>query len=106
MTPVDGGFQLTGRWSFSSGCDHCQWAILGVMLDRGDYWQCAFVIPKDGFDAVKRRGLEAFREELARVAPFMRDRAGVLTPATAMGAALAGRLRSVGHTLATSQVTQ
>jgi short subunit dehydrogenase-like uncharacterized protein len=34
------------------------------------------------------------------------DRAGVLTPATAMGAALAGRLRSAGHTLATRQVTQ
>jgi short subunit dehydrogenase-like uncharacterized protein len=34
------------------------------------------------------------------------DRAGVLTPATAMGAALADRLRSAGHTLATQQVTQ
>jgi 3-hydroxy-9,10-secoandrosta-1,3,5(10)-triene-9,17-dione monooxygenase len=36
MTAVDGGFQLKGRWSFSSGCDHCQWAILGAMLDRGE----------------------------------------------------------------------
>ena len=45
-----------------------------VMIDRGDYWQCAFVIPKGGFDEVKRRGLEAFRDEVARVAPFMRDR--------------------------------
>ncbi len=36
MTPVEGGFQLSGRWSFSSGCDHCQWAILGVMVDRGE----------------------------------------------------------------------
>jgi 3-hydroxy-9,10-secoandrosta-1,3,5(10)-triene-9,17-dione monooxygenase len=36
MTPVDGGFTLNGRWSFSSGCDHCQWAILGVILDRGE----------------------------------------------------------------------
>jgi len=34
------------------------------------------------------------------------DRAGVLTPATAMGAALAGRLRSAGHTLATRQITR
>jgi short subunit dehydrogenase-like uncharacterized protein len=33
------------------------------------------------------------------------DRAGVLTPATAMGAALATRLRSAGHTLATRQIT-
>jgi 3-hydroxy-9,10-secoandrosta-1,3,5(10)-triene-9,17-dione monooxygenase len=36
MTPVEGGFLLNGRWSFSSGCDHCQWVILGVMLDRGE----------------------------------------------------------------------
>lgn len=36
MTPVDGGFQLSGRWSFSSGCDHCSWVILGVMVDRGN----------------------------------------------------------------------
>jgi 2-polyprenyl-6-methoxyphenol hydroxylase-like FAD-dependent oxidoreductase len=44
------------------------------MIDRGDYWQCAFVIPKGGIEEVKRRGLEAFRQEVARVAPFMRDR--------------------------------
>jgi 2-polyprenyl-6-methoxyphenol hydroxylase-like FAD-dependent oxidoreductase len=45
-----------------------------VMIDRGDYWQCAFVIPKGGFDEVKRRGLDAFRADVARVAPFLRDR--------------------------------
>jgi 3-hydroxy-9,10-secoandrosta-1,3,5(10)-triene-9,17-dione monooxygenase len=29
---VDGGFQLSGRWSFSSGCDFCQWAVLGGIV--------------------------------------------------------------------------
>ncbi len=36
MVPTDGGYILNGRWSFSSGCDHCQWVILGVIVDRGD----------------------------------------------------------------------
>ncbi|MFE3447147.1 hydroxylase [Nocardia sp. NPDC059180] len=31
-TPVDGGYRLTGRWSFSSGTDHCRWAFLGALL--------------------------------------------------------------------------
>jgi 3-hydroxy-9,10-secoandrosta-1,3,5(10)-triene-9,17-dione monooxygenase len=29
---VDGGFRLKGRWSFSSGCDFCQWAVLGALV--------------------------------------------------------------------------
>jgi 2-polyprenyl-6-methoxyphenol hydroxylase-like FAD-dependent oxidoreductase len=45
-----------------------------VMLDRGDYWQCAFVIPKGGLDALRQRGLPAFRDEFSRLAPFLRDR--------------------------------
>ena len=44
------------------------------MLDRNDYWQCAFVIPKGGIDAVHARGLEAFRADIVRLAPFLRDR--------------------------------
>ncbi len=45
-----------------------------VMLNRGDYFQCALVIPKGGFDAVKAQGLGAFRERIAKAAPFVRDR--------------------------------
>jgi 2-polyprenyl-6-methoxyphenol hydroxylase-like FAD-dependent oxidoreductase len=45
-----------------------------VTLDRGDYWQCAYVIPKGGFDAVRARGLDALRAGVAEVAPMMRDR--------------------------------
>ena len=45
-----------------------------VMIDRGDYWQCAFVIPKGGSDEIKARGLDAFREAIVELAPMMRDR--------------------------------
>ena len=39
-----------------------------VMLYRGDYWQCAYLIPKDGFEKVKREGLDAFRADVALMA--------------------------------------
>jgi 2-polyprenyl-6-methoxyphenol hydroxylase-like FAD-dependent oxidoreductase len=39
-----------------------------VMLYRGDYWQCALVIPKGGYDDVRREGIAAFRERIAMLA--------------------------------------
>jgi 2-polyprenyl-6-methoxyphenol hydroxylase-like FAD-dependent oxidoreductase len=42
-----------------------------VTFDRGDYWQCAYVIAKGQFDAVKARGLEAFRSDVAGMAPVL-----------------------------------
>jgi 2-polyprenyl-6-methoxyphenol hydroxylase-like FAD-dependent oxidoreductase len=45
-----------------------------VMLYRGDYWQCALVIPKDGFDQLKSEGIEAFHTRLRAIAGFARDR--------------------------------
>ncbi len=39
-----------------------------VMLDRGDYWQCAMIIRKGSFEDVKREGLPAFRARVARLA--------------------------------------
>jgi 2-polyprenyl-6-methoxyphenol hydroxylase-like FAD-dependent oxidoreductase len=45
-----------------------------VMIDRRDYWQCGFVIPKGDFEEIRKRGIERFREELARLQPFLGDR--------------------------------
>jgi 2-polyprenyl-6-methoxyphenol hydroxylase-like FAD-dependent oxidoreductase len=45
-----------------------------VMLDRNDYWQCAFVIAKGGIDQVHARGLDAFRADIARLSPFVGNR--------------------------------
>jgi len=45
-----------------------------VLLDRGDYWQCGFVIPKGGFDEIKARGLPEFQNELVSFADFLRGR--------------------------------
>jgi 2-polyprenyl-6-methoxyphenol hydroxylase-like FAD-dependent oxidoreductase len=45
-----------------------------VMLNRGDYWQCAYVIRKGGADATRREGLPAFRAAIVKLAPFLNDR--------------------------------
>ena len=42
-----------------------------VMLDRDDYWQCAYVISKGKIDDIKARGLDAFREKLVALAPVL-----------------------------------
>ena len=44
-----------------------------VMLDRRDYWQCAFIIPKGRYEAVKTEGLEAFRARVAALARLPAD---------------------------------
>jgi 2-polyprenyl-6-methoxyphenol hydroxylase-like FAD-dependent oxidoreductase len=44
-----------------------------VMIDRGDYWQCAFVIAKGGAEAIKARGIEAFRADVRAAAPDLPD---------------------------------
>lgn len=41
-----------------------------IMLNRGDYWQCAFVIPKGRNDEVRRRGLTAFKQNVGTLLPF------------------------------------
>ena len=45
-----------------------------VLLDRGDYWQCGYVIRKGGFEQKRQRGLEELRADISRCAPFLNDR--------------------------------
>jgi 2-polyprenyl-6-methoxyphenol hydroxylase-like FAD-dependent oxidoreductase len=42
-----------------------------VLIDRGDYWQCAFVFAKGGADAVRARGIEKFRDDVKAGAPLI-----------------------------------
>ncbi|MCB1703918.1 MAG: flavin-dependent monooxygenase [Halioglobus sp.] len=47
VTPVDGGFRFSGRWGWSSGCDHCSWALLGGILPDGTYR--TFLVPRTDY---------------------------------------------------------
>lgn len=49
-----------------------------VTLDRGEYWQCAFVIPKGAFAGLRAAGLPAFRNGVVRLAPWFANRIDVL----------------------------
>jgi 2-polyprenyl-6-methoxyphenol hydroxylase-like FAD-dependent oxidoreductase len=53
--------------------------LLLVMLDRNDYWQVAFVIAKGKGDEIRARGLDAFRNDIVRVAPELADRVGQIS---------------------------
>jgi 2-polyprenyl-6-methoxyphenol hydroxylase-like FAD-dependent oxidoreductase len=57
---------------------HIEAGKMLVMLDRGDYWQCAYVIAKGGIEQVKARGLDAFRGAVVEMSPFLADRIGGL----------------------------
>lgn len=49
-----------------------------VMLNRDDYWQCAFVIPKGKGEEIKQKGIESFQEQIAAIEPFLRGRVAEL----------------------------
>ena len=59
------GQQLLGR---------IQAGVVFVTLDRGNYWQCAYVIPKGAFEQLRGRGLDAFRAGVASLNPEFADR--------------------------------
>ncbi|WP_282782050.1 MULTISPECIES: 3-hydroxy-9,10-secoandrosta-1,3,5(10)-triene-9,17-dione monooxygenase oxygenase subunit [unclassified Nocardia] len=50
LTAVEGGYEISGRWSFSSGCDHAQWVFLGALVpsDQGmDYF--TVLVPRSDY---------------------------------------------------------
>lgn len=53
---VDGGYRFSGRWSFSSGCDHCQWIFLGGFVPpRGEGQRPdmrTFLLPRADYEIV------------------------------------------------------
>jgi 3-hydroxy-9,10-secoandrosta-1,3,5(10)-triene-9,17-dione monooxygenase len=53
---VDGGFRLSGRWGFSSGCDHCQWTFLGSLIPSlepgGPPEMRTFLLPRSDYQIV------------------------------------------------------
>jgi 2-polyprenyl-6-methoxyphenol hydroxylase-like FAD-dependent oxidoreductase len=57
---------------------HAEAGKIFVMIERENYWQCGFVIPKGAADQLRKQGIEQFREELASLQPFLRDRVGEL----------------------------
>ena len=72
-------FRLSHKASDSADTfGHIEAGRLMVMLDRGDYWQCAYIIPKGGIERVKSEGLEAFRARVVEMSPFLADRVGEL----------------------------
>ena len=49
-----------------------------ITINRGEYWQCGYVIAKGRFEEMRREGFEAFRAEIMKLAPYARDRVGEL----------------------------
>ena len=45
-----------------------------IMIDRGDYWQCGYVIAKGSLAQIRERGLKAFQDDLEKLAPFLKGR--------------------------------
>jgi 2-polyprenyl-6-methoxyphenol hydroxylase-like FAD-dependent oxidoreductase len=53
---------------------HVESGRMLVMLNRNDYWQCAYVIPKGTAEDVEHAGLDKFRNAVGDISPFLRDR--------------------------------
>jgi 2-polyprenyl-6-methoxyphenol hydroxylase-like FAD-dependent oxidoreductase len=45
-----------------------------VMIERGDYWQCGYIIRKGDFDVIRNKGIEIFRQDIVAIAPLFQNR--------------------------------
>jgi 2-polyprenyl-6-methoxyphenol hydroxylase-like FAD-dependent oxidoreductase len=50
-----------------------------IMINRGEYWQCGYVIAKGSLAEIHRRGIEAFRNDIEKLAPFLKGRSAEIT---------------------------
>jgi 3-hydroxy-9,10-secoandrosta-1,3,5(10)-triene-9,17-dione monooxygenase len=53
--PEPGGYRLTGRWKYSSGCDHCDWVFVGATIggNTGSYPdRCVFLVPRSDYEII------------------------------------------------------
>ena len=64
VQPVDGGYLLSGKWPYSSGCDHAEWAIVGGLRPPANEGEppvhCGFFVPRSEYqilDEWKTMGL-------------------------------------------------
>ena len=72
-------FRLTRREADQTETfGHIEAGMMMIMLNRGDYWQCAYVIPKDGIERVRAAGIDAFRNAVVKMSPYLADRVGEL----------------------------
>ena len=78
--PMDVLWMLISRRSDDPGqtFGHIEPGTILVMLNREEYWQCAYVIPKGKAEEIRNEGIDLFRERIAKLEPFLRDRVGEL----------------------------
>ncbi|HEX4928732.1 MAG TPA: FAD-dependent oxidoreductase, partial [Burkholderiales bacterium] len=57
---------------------HAEAGRIFIMLNRGDYWQCAYVIAKGSFEQLKQQGIATLRASLVALSPFLADRVETL----------------------------
>ena len=58
---------------------HIEAGRIFIMLDRGDYWQCAFVIAKGSADELRKRDIAEFRRMILELSPWLKERVNEIT---------------------------